>query len=232
MFKKIEYRRLYEDVITQIENIILAGQLAPGDKLPPERELAEEIGVSRGTLREAFRILERQGIIETRPGGGRYVRKLPENRLDRERILSNLETAAMLDLLEAREALESKIIELACERATKADLEAIERALSIIEEGKAERYEVLDHDQAFHLAIAEATHNIVFVTICELYLDLLFKIRAKTTVMPGRAKQILEEHRAIFEAIKCRDTNGAKKALMDHLRNIKTSIKKAEGKEE
>ncbi|HHW43452.1 MAG TPA: FadR family transcriptional regulator [Desulfotomaculum sp.] len=226
MFRKVEYRRLYEDVINQIETIILAGQLAPGDKLPPERELAEEIGVSRGTLREAFRILERQGIIETRPGGGRYVRKLPEGLLDKERILSSLETAAMLDLLEAREVFESKIVELACERATPVDLETIEQSLAMAEGEKIDGLEVLNHDQAFHLALAEATHNIVFVNIVELNLALLFQIRSKTSVLPGRAKEIIAEHRAIFEAVKDRDSQRAREMLLVHLNNIKACIQK------
>lgn len=226
MYKKIEYRRLYEEVISQIEANILSAQLMPGDRLPSERELSEEIGVSRGTLREAFRILERQGMITARPGGGRYVRKLPDGRMDRERILANLETAAMLDLIEAREVIESRIVELACARATGADIEAIERSLSVIEGSDVENYNVLDRDNDFHLAIAEATHNIVFVGIVELNLDLLFQIRLKTSLMPGRADQIAGEHRAIFEAIKNRDVNKAKETMLNHLKNISVCLEK------
>lgn len=226
MYKKIEYRRLYEDVISQIEANISSAQLMPGDRLPSERELSEEIGVSRGTLREAFRILERQGMITARPGGGRYVNKLPDGRVDRERILTNLETAAMLDLLEAREVIESKIVELACARATTADLETIERSLAAIEGSESETCKVLDRDNDFHLAIAEATHNIVFVGIVELNLDLLYQIRSKTSSMPGRADQIDGEHRAIFEAIKQRDVNKAKETMLNHLKNISGCLEK------
>ncbi|MHB1041363.1 MAG: FadR/GntR family transcriptional regulator [Eubacteriales bacterium] len=226
MFKKIEYRRLYEDVISQIEANISSEQLMPGDRLPSERELAEKVGVSRGTLREAFRILERQGMITARPGGGRYVKKLPDGRMDRDRILLNLETAAMLDLLEAREVIESRIVELACARATRADLEVIERSMAVIENSDAESGKVLDRDNDFHLAIAEATHNIVFVGIVELNLDLLFQIRLKTSSMPGRANQIAEEHRAIFKAIKQRDVNKAKETMLDHLKNISSHLEK------
>lgn len=226
MFKKIEYRRLYEDVISQIEANISSEQLMPGDRLPSERELAEKVGVSRGTLREAFRILERQGMITARPGGGRYVKKLPDGRMDRDRILLNLETAAMLDLLEAREVIESRIVELACARATRADLEVIERSMAVIENSDAESGKVLDRDNDFHLAIAEATHNIVFVGIVELNLDLLFQIRLKTSSMPGRANQIAEEHRAIFKAIKQRDVNKAKETMLNHLKNISSHLEK------
>lgn len=226
MFKKIEYRRLYEDVISQIEANISSEQLMPGDRLPSERELAEKVGVSRGTLREAFRILERQGMITARPGGGRYVKKLPDGRMDRDRILLNLETAAMLDLLEAREVIESRIVELACARATRADLEAIERSMAVIKNSDAESGKVLDRDNDFHLAIAEATHNIVFVGIVELNLDLLFQIRLKTSSMPGRANQIAEEHRSIFKAIKQRDVNKAKETMLNHLKNISSHLEK------
>jgi len=98
-----------------------------GDRLPPERDLAKQLGVSRSTLREAFRVLEQQGIIVTKPGGGRYIVGLPKQ-YDKQALLEDLEKAAIWDLLETREMLENRIVELACERATEQDLINIREA--------------------------------------------------------------------------------------------------------
>lgn len=128
--KKIKYHRVYEDVIEQIKNLILEGNLTPGDVLPTERELAQSFGISRGTLREAFRILEREGLIEARPGGGRFLSKALDVAEDRSRILDNIERATIIELLEARELFETGIVELAAKRATDEDIAEIEAAFA------------------------------------------------------------------------------------------------------
>lgn len=219
-FKKITSQRLYEKVLDQLEELLNNGELKPGDRLPPERDLAEQVNVSRGTLREAFRVLEWQGVIETIHGGGRHLRRLPNKKTEEYfRLLENLEKAEIYDLLEAREIFETRIIQLVVERATENDILEIEANLI-----KRQKDFNLDSDQGFHLAIVRASHNVVFYNIMELNLELLSKIRGKTLKSPLNIKQMRKEHEDIFEAIRDRDAEAAQNALMRHLKNIRERL--------
>ncbi|MCM3342124.1 FadR family transcriptional regulator [Paenibacillus sp. MER TA 81-3] len=222
--KKIKYHRVYEDVIEQIENLILKGNLAPGDVLPTERELAQAFGISRGTLREAFRILEREGLIETRPGGGRFLNKNLNEAEDKKRIMENIERATIIELLEAREIFEIGIVELAAERATDQDIREIEIAFE--KWGKIDRDsdDPVNPDQAFHLSIAKATHNVVLVNLIDLHIDLLQKTLVKTVEIPGRKNEVYKEHYNIMQAIKEKNPLKAKEALLHHLHEVKQNI--------
>ena len=129
-FKEIAHIRLYESVLEQIMNLIKNAELKPGDRLPPERELAEKLSISRGSLREAFRVLESRGLIKSKPGGGRFIRELKKDSLvHTENIVLGLEKSSILELLEAREIFEVKIAEIAAKRATKEDVALIEKVL-------------------------------------------------------------------------------------------------------
>lgn len=222
--KKIKYHRVYEDVIEQIENIILEGNLAPGDVLPTERELAQAFGISRGTLREAFRILEREGLIETRPGGGRFLSKNLTKAEDTKRILENIERATIMELLEAREIFETGIVELAAMRATEQDIAEIESALERWGTIDSDSDDPVNPDQAFHLSIAKATHNVVLVNLIDLHMDLLQKTLTKTVDIPGRKSEVYKEHDAILQAIKEKDPAKAKAALLYHLHQVKQNV--------
>jgi len=228
IFERMGYRRLYEDIIQQILNHIEEKKLLMGDRLPPERELAEQVGVSRSTLREAFRVLEQQGILVTKPGDGRYIVGLPKQ-YDKQIFLDDLEKAAIWDLLEARETLESRIVELACERATEQDLINIREAEALLaNQGRSGAVPPVDADDVFHLAVAEAAQNVVFTSYIRINLELLARIRAKTLHSPDQVAQLMREHQAIREAIESRDKESAKLAQRIHLRNIKQRIKEAE----
>lgn len=222
--KKIKYHRVYEDVIEQIEKLILEGNLAPGDVLPTERELAQAFGISRGTLREAFRILEREGLIETRPGGGRFLNKNLNKAEDKSRILENIERATIIELLEAREIFETGIVELAALRASEQDILDIESALEKWGTIDSEADDPVSPDQAFHLSIAKATHNVVLVNLIDLNMDLLKRTATKTVEIPGRRNEVYNEHFNIFQAIKERDPLKAKETLLYHLKQVKQNI--------
>ncbi|MCY9660382.1 MULTISPECIES: FadR/GntR family transcriptional regulator [Paenibacillus] len=222
--KKIKYHRVYEDVIEQIEKLILEGNLAPGDVLPTERELAQAFGISRGTLREAFRILEREGLIETRPGGGRFLNKNLSKAEDKTRILDNIERATIIELLEAREIFETGIVELAALRASEQDILEIESALEKWGTIDTESDDPVSPDQAFHLSIAKATHNVVLVNLIDLNMDLLKRTATKTVEIPGRRNEVYKEHFNIFQAIKERDPLKAKETLLYHLKQVKQNI--------
>ena len=225
-FKKITPIRLYESVIEQIMNLIKTNELKPGDKLPPERELAEILSISRGSLREAFRVLESRGLIKSKPGGGRFIREIRKNgHNSTENIILSLEKSSILELLEAREMFEVKIAKIAAQRATPEDMELIEKALNkMSEEEEIKNDKKIESDTEFHLAIASASHNFVFVNIIKLHLDLLKETREKTWKILGRREEQQEEHQTIFQAIKEHNIKKAGESMLKHLRNVKEAI--------
>jgi len=224
-FKEITPVRLYESVIEQIMNLIKNNELKPGDKLPPERELAEKLSISRGSLREAFRVLESRGLIKSKPGGGRYIREIRKNGYNStENIILSLEKSSILELLEARETFEVRIAEIVAQKATTEDIELIEKTLSRIDKVEISDDNKTESDADFHLAIARASHNFVFVNIIKLHLDLLKETRERTQQIPGRQEKQWQEHQAIFQAIKKHDCKKAGESMLKHLRNVKEAI--------
>jgi len=227
-FREITPVRLYESVIEQIMNLIKNNKLKPGNKLPPERELAEKLSISRGSLREAFRVLESRGLIKSKPGGGRYIREIRKNgHNSTENIILSLEKSSILELLEAREMFEVKIAKIAAQKVTPEDIESIEKALNKMNEEEELKYgKETESDTEFHLAIAGASHNFVFVNIIKLHLDLLRDTREKTQQIPGRREERWREHQAIFQAIKEHDSKKAGEATLKHLRNVREVLVK------
>lgn len=227
-FKEIIPVRLYESAIEQIMSLIKNNKLKPGDKLPPERELAEKLSISRNSLREAFRVLESRGIIKSKPGGGRYIREIRKNGYSStENIILSLEKSSILELLEAREMFEVKIAKIAAQRATPEDIKLIEMVLNKMnkkEELKDEKK--TESDTEFHLAIASTSHNFVFVNIIKLHLDLLKETRGKTLQMPGRREKQYQEHQAILQAIKEHNSKKAGEAMLTHLKNVEEVVGK------
>jgi len=222
VFREIAPVRLYESAIEQIMDLIKNKKLKPGDKLPPERKLAEKLSISKGSLREAFRVLESRGLIKTKPGGGRFIREIRGNgHNNTENVILSLEKSSILELLEAREMFEVKIAEIAAQRATVENIKSIEEVLNKMneEDGLKDDKET-ESDTEFHLAIARATHNFVFTNTIQLYLDLLKKTREKTWQIPGRREKQKQEHLAIFQAIKEHNSKKAGEAMQKHLRTI------------
>ena len=226
-FKEITHIRLYESVMEQIMNLLKNKELKPGDQLPPERELAEKFSISRGSLREAFRVLESRGLIKSKPGGGRFIRELKKDTIiNAENIILSLEKSSILELLEAREMFEVKIAEVAAQRATPEDIELIKKSLS-----NAKKEEKLDdkemkRDTEFHIAVARATHNFVFINILKLHLDLLRETRGKTWQISGRKKEQQQEHQNIFKAIKEHNSKKASETMLKHLIGVRKAIMK------
>ena len=226
-FKEITHIRLYERVMEQIMNLLKNKELKPGDQLPPERELAEKFSISRGSLREAFRVLESRGLIESKPGGGRFIRELKKDTIiNAENIILSLEKSSILELLEAREMFEVKIAEVAAQRAIPEDIELIKKSLS-----NAKKEEKLDdkemkRDTEFHIAVARASHNFVFINILKLHLDLLRETRGKTWQISGRKKEQQQEHQNIFKAIKEHNSKKASEAMLKHLIGVRKAIMK------
>jgi DNA-binding FadR family transcriptional regulator len=213
-FRKVHGTRLYENVVNQVFELITEGQLPPGRRLPPERTLSEQLGVSRNVLREAFRALELRGIVVSVPGGRRFIR--PDNvgdSVDIRGLILRLEHPTVLDILESRELVETQAAALAVGRITPADARALREA--------ARRLGTWEDNRNFHLALAEAAHNIMLPKLVRLHLDLLQDLNQRGHYPPERAKQLLREHVGIAEAVIRGDVAKARLLMRRHFRHTR-----------
>lgn len=212
---------VYMDIAETLRQRIASDTYPVGSRLPPERELAESLNISRSSLREALQILTNQKMIQNHPGGSRYViRNSPISDGD-DYLYAQLEKAAVADLLEARETLDDILLALACQRATDSDMMEIDDAYERMKVEKEISPVLLGPGDLFHLAIAKASHNAVFISVYSANLEIFSKIRAATLQVPGRRKEMIQEHIAIYKAIKERDELAARLAARIHLRNIR-----------
>jgi GntR family transcriptional repressor for pyruvate dehydrogenase complex len=216
--KRVQKISISEEIAKQIMDLISRGELKPGDHLPSERELCKNFGASRSSLREALRCLSIVGVLNARVGEGtsvaedgeRFLRKIIEWRLITER--HDIE-----NLLEVRMALEGVS---AANAALQATDEQIERLRKVIARMKAalkdeKSYAVLDLE--FHVAIAEASGNSLVSGLIDLVRGQLVKALHKVLLLPHALPLAHKEHCAIFDAIECRDADGARKAMQTHL---------------
>lgn len=226
MFNELQNTRIYEKIVLQIRHLIKEGKLKPNDRLPAERDLAKTLGCSRTSLREACRVLESEGLIVSKPGGGRFIQKVDKRVPVNVRFnpVDVLEKSAVMHFIEAREALEPSIAALASERAEKKDIVKMETALKAMEEKLKNPDEKVDADSNFHLALAEATQNFVFVSLMETNLSMYRPVRKQTLQSEERYEQSLDEHRAILEAVKRKDKQAAVDAMNVHLRHIRENV--------
>lgn len=227
--RRLNIRSSSEAIVAEIEEMVLKGELKPGDRLPNEAELASLFKVSRGSLREALSALKAKGIIERRPGKGTYIRQINRSELLGLLATCKRDEELFIDLLEVRELVESKVIELAIERATDEDLGRIEAALKRFPTKISENsLSVLDADLEFHLALALASHNEILFYLARTVNELLKDVREQTLLYPGRLQECQAEHKAIYDAIRARDSERALYALKQHLGKVKKEVIKRE----
>ncbi len=224
MFNSIKITRVSDEVISQIHQLLLDGKLKKGDRLLPEREMAKELGVSRPALREALSALESTGVIERRKGGGCYVRRFSSNDLITSIVSSKSDEQLFMDILEVREVLESKAVELAIGRATEQDLQRIDEAIKMMEIPGAGSG--IEADIRFHLFIAAASHNEIIFKLTKNIGNLLYSTREQTLELPGRKKESTIEHKQIFQAIKEKKRGRAVQAMKLHIRKVENLIDK------
>jgi GntR family transcriptional repressor for pyruvate dehydrogenase complex len=227
----ISTKRVYQSVIEQFIALITSGQLKIGDKLPPERELAERFNVSRASIREAFRAMEIIGIIEVRPGGGSYVTQL--------NIGNFMTTIAPLfmrtsnreqDLLEFRRLLETEAVRLAAEKQIKTAISELVKAVSLMEKSMQQNDPGLgaEADVQFHRALFNCSDNYILIKAAECVSYLLeSSVRMNRSLLlkdSGRAQVLLEQHRRVLDAIQRKDSNQAVQAMIDHLQYVRKSL--------
>jgi len=228
LIEPVKRSRIYEHIVEQIRALIREGRWAPGDQIPPERELAERFRVSRTSVREALRALEMQGVIDSRQGGGTFVRTA-----DTEALVPPLAAAILrgrqelAEVLEVRELIEPGIARGAAQRASAehiAQLESLlERQRHCILEGRP----FVDEDTAFHYTLAQAADNHILLRLHNLILDLLRESRQSYLHVPDRPQLSLRGHEAILSAIKAHDPQAAYDASLEHITLVRDGILRA-----
>jgi GntR family transcriptional regulator, transcriptional repressor for pyruvate dehydrogenase complex len=220
-FEAVRKTKVYEKVAQQIQRMILDGLLKPGDKLPPERELAETFQVSRSSLRDAIRTLELIGLVEPRQGEGTVVRDLSTDSLVNPIATMLVHKREMLlELLDLRRMIEPP---LAARAAKKAAPEEIEYLRDILRRQK-EKVDLgdlaIEEDSEFHYAIAQAARNSVVMKVVDVFMDLLRESRERSLQVDGRLRKSFAGHLRIFSAIRRRDAVGAERAMRRHIQEI------------
>ena len=212
--------------MSQIEALLDKGELRPGDQLPPERALAEQFQVSRASVREALRSLELLGIVETRAGGGTFVRRtVPE---DLARPLSNLIARGhtVADVIEVRGLLEPAIAAAAAKRITPGELAELRTILDAqrAKIGNGEPY--AEEDTRFHELIGHAARNELLTTMLGVIWDVLRSSREQWLQTNQRAHASIDAHRRILTALETGDADAAHAAAAEHIRAVGEGILK------
>lgn len=228
LFEKPTQVRFSEQIAGQIESMILGEQLRPGDKLPAERQLAIQFGVSRTAVRESIKLLEERGLVEALDGRGAFVTapKL-ENAFSSLHLAYRMQDCSVDDLHEARWCVESTIARLAATRATAEDITRVEEAMEMMDEALDNPAGYALADLKFHAAMAAATHNPLLVAIAGPLVELIQTLSAMTF----KTGSILERHhmhKQIFERIKSHDAIGAEESMHRHLELTRQTVEKSD----
>ncbi|WP_136525933.1 FadR/GntR family transcriptional regulator [Geomonas ferrireducens] len=221
-FTPIKPKKVSTQIAEQIRSSILAGEFNPGEKLPPERELAEMFGVSRPSVREALNILTSSGLVETYQGGGTLVRSLVENTAAMPLTeLIRIDGDRALDVIEVRKGMESWTAWYAATRALPEDIRRLEAVIDGMRKNLEELKHSEDFDAHFHMLVARATHNVVWSHMMQSIFEAMQEFQRDV----WRAVYLTEEdqrllfnhHLKIYEMIRDRDADGARGAMLEHL---------------
>ncbi|MBC7633553.1 MAG: FadR family transcriptional regulator [Flavobacterium sp.] len=210
--------RLYEQVAGQITSWVAENGLKPGDRLLPERELAARLGVSRATVSQALVALEVIGVVAVRHGDGAILTDVT----GRQRVLEALREHAkrLPDIIDARDALETKIAALAGERRTDEDMQDIDSALEVMDKDIGSGGRGVEGDELFHGAVTKAAHSSLLATMMGEISELILETRIESLSQPGRPRDSLTAHRLIAEAIRAGDPAAAAAAMHSHVEMV------------
>jgi DNA-binding FadR family transcriptional regulator len=238
-FRAVATQRLYEQVASQVADLVERGEFKPGDRLPPERDLAKALGVSRPTVREAMIALEMAGLIEVRVGAGTFVTE----KASRETNAKLFEGAGSspFELMATRRIIEPEVAALAAQMATRAEIEAIAETVRMI--GAAT--DTPSHrsaDHLFHVRIGQASHNSVLTEIvddcwAEMYSPIFERMGAITGLIvarcsPQQRDTTVAEHEAVYRAIAAHDPAAARAAMDAHLIGVEAILAGGEAAEQ
>ena len=227
-YMPIQSQKVFERVAVQIEQRILAGELRNGDRLPTERELAEQFQVSRTAVREALKILAQKGLVDMRPGRGTLVidgaSEALSHSLGLVLRLKLGEVGGSKALVEVREILEVEIAALAAARATEAEIAAMREAVQEMDASLGDADEFIAADNRFHEALARATQNPLILALVHSIVGLLSEQRKQVFDTNGGPQRGQVHHKNILDCVIYHDVEAARTAMRAHLRQVRIDV--------
>jgi len=230
MFKTIKHTKVSDEIVRQVKNQISEGILKPGDRLPPERELAKEFGVSRPSLREALNSLAAMGFLEIK-GKRTFIKSVASESVQNPlSLLIKTDTQKIFDLIEVRKALEAWGAFLAAQRATEKDIKQLEHITEEMKKAFEQGRSWEKQDADFHLGIAQASHNTIQAHMMSTIYDLLRESVGTVFKDRSKVKKLLDHHYRIFSAIKNNSPDKARERTLEHLNYVDSEVKASQGK--
>ncbi len=224
-FGPIKRSGIAEEIAERLLSLIREKHFGPGDRLPPERELAAMLQVSRPSLREALRALSLMNVIEIRQGDGTYITSLEPGLLVQHLdFVFSLDDSTFLDLLEARKIVEAGIVALAAQRITGEQIAALEACLETAAASLDDHQAFLQADLELHQRITEAANNPFLTRFMASIARLGLASRSRTVAIPGIRSHTIDDHRAIVRALKAHDPEAARQAMLRHLDNVEQRL--------
>jgi GntR family transcriptional repressor for pyruvate dehydrogenase complex len=223
-FGAIRKNRVHEEVAKQLEQLIVQ-KLHPGDKLPAERELAEMLGVSRSSIRDAIRRLEIVGLVEPRQGAGTVVREISADTLVSP--LANViahKRQLVGELLDFRRMLEPPLAARAATHASSGEIAGMDEILRRQDRKIRQGELAVEEDTEFHYRIALASGNSVVLKVMDVVMDLLRETRSRSLQTEGRPQKSLAGHKRILAAMKKRDAGAAEAAMRLHIQEVEKMV--------
>ncbi len=216
-FQKIKKATISETIVEQIKEMVLDGQLTPGQKLPSEREFTEILGVSRSSVREAMRSLMSIGLVDIRSGEGTFLNDNTNLLTDHFQLQCLMKKYSILELVEARKMIEVEIIKLAVVRGDSNDVDYIIEKHLETKENRNSPAEFIKADFNFHMAIAEASKNRYLAEMLSATRELLLEINTDVIRKPGQIDKVIKTHESIIAAIKSGDIYKAQVQMGSHI---------------
>lgn len=227
--QRINRDRLYEQVAARIQELILSAGWPAGSKMPSERELGEQFGVSRTVIREALKALSERGLVNVSPGRGIFVVGPSTDALaDSMRLLIQRHAVSHGNLVEARRLLEIQIAGLAAQRSQPTQVEKMRVAIQEMDSHIDEQERFIVADQAFHFALAEATQNTLLPLLVDSFAETLAETRRMIFPIEGTRSRGQDYHRRLLNAVVQRDATQARKIMDEHLKQFEEDVRLAE----
>jgi GntR family transcriptional repressor for pyruvate dehydrogenase complex len=231
MLKAVKQKRIYQDIVAQIQQLLADGRLKPGQQLPSERELSELFQVSRASVREAIRALDSMGLVEIRSGEGTYVASTVDSLLSPLAFAIRPQGDNLREVFEARRIVEPAIAALAAERANPSEIRRLEAILEEQAQHVSKGETGVEADSAFHSTLAQAAKNKVFLRLDDAMVQSLREVRERSLQADGRPARSLAGHQKILRAIRAKDPAKARQAMLEHLEAIERNIMRLRARE-
>jgi DNA-binding FadR family transcriptional regulator len=222
-YEAIHSERLYSKIVDQIQRRVLAGELKVGDHLPSERELADQFQVSRTAVREAVKALSEKGLVQVFPGRGTFITNATSRAVRHSlgMLMKIGQADGTRDLVEVREIFEPEIAALAAVRAGEEHIAAMQEAVALMDNSLDDAEKFIEADLDFHLALAEASQNVLILTLIDSFVDLLREQRMRIFHTVEGPEHGQAHHKCILEAIIRHDPQAARQEMRAHLLQVR-----------